>query len=275
MANSVKPHSTLHDLAFLPSKLSPGSLHPHRDLRGVFDPSHLAAQVAILSLQEPRFVHSIFSSIAGRYDLANHLLSGGLDFLWRRRATEIVASWRPGAILDVATGSGDLALEIERALPLAEVTGADFCEPMLERAREKGLRRTVVADALHLPFPAGSFDAVTVAFGLRNMESWPEALREMGRVLNAGGRLLVLEFSMPQGPLRGPYRFYLHHVLPVIAGVVTREKAAYRYLGDSIERFPAGARMLSLMGECGFVCAKCERLTGGIVSVYTGMKPAG
>jgi demethylmenaquinone methyltransferase/2-methoxy-6-polyprenyl-1,4-benzoquinol methylase len=184
----------------------------------------------------------------------------------------MVASWRPNTVLDMATGSGDLALAIERACPEAIVTGADFCEPMLERARAKGLRRTVVADALRLPFADGSFDAVTVAFGLRNMESWPGALREMGRVLNAGGHLLVLDFSLPGPPLRGPYRLYLHHVLPVIAGLVTREKGAYEYLGDSIEQFPAGTKMLSLIEECGYGEAAWEPLTGGIVSLYTAVK---
>jgi demethylmenaquinone methyltransferase/2-methoxy-6-polyprenyl-1,4-benzoquinol methylase len=152
------------------------------------------------------------------------------------------------------------------------VTGADFCEPMLERAREKGLRRTILADALRLPFPDASFEAVTVAFGLRNMESWPGALREMSRVLTPGGHLLVLDFSMPRAPLRGPYRFYLHHVLPVIAGIVTREKSAYKYLGDSIEKFPAGAAMLAMLAECGFTSTACEPLTGGIVSLYTAVK---
>jgi len=145
---------------------------------------------------------------------------------------------------------------------------------MLQRAREKGLRRTVVADALHLSFPDCSFDAVTVAFGLRNMESWSGALREMCRVLNPGGRLLVLDFSLPRPPLRAPYRFYLHRILPVIAGIVTREKSAYQYLGASIEQFPAGPAMLSLIEQCGFTSAACEPLTGGIVSLYTAVKAA-
>jgi len=140
---------------------------------------------------------------------------------------------------------------------------------MLERAREKGLRRTVAADALHLPFPDASFEAVTVAFGLRNMESWPGALREISRVLTPGGHLLVLDFSMPRPPLRALYRFYLHRVLPVIAGIVTREKSAYQYLGDSIEKFPAGAAMLSLIAECGFASPTCQPLTAGVVSIYT------
>jgi demethylmenaquinone methyltransferase/2-methoxy-6-polyprenyl-1,4-benzoquinol methylase len=145
---------------------------------------------------------------------------------------------------------------------------------MLQRAREKGLRRTVVADALHLPFPDASFEAVTVAFGLRNMESWPGALREISRVLTPGGHLLILDFSMPRPPLRAPYRFYLHHLLPVIAGIVTREKSAYQSLGDSIEKFPAGPAMLSLIAECGFASPACRPLTAGIVSLYTAEKPS-
>jgi len=146
---------------------------------------------------------------------------------------------------------------------------------MLERARAKGLRHTVVADALRMPFAGGSFDVVAVAFGLRNMESWPGALREMSRVLKPGGHLLVLEFSLPRPPWRAPYRFYLHRFLPVIAGIVTREKSAYQYLGDSIEKFPAGAEMLSLIDQCGFTTAAWQPLTGGIVSLYTAAKAAG
>jgi demethylmenaquinone methyltransferase/2-methoxy-6-polyprenyl-1,4-benzoquinol methylase len=146
---------------------------------------------------------------------------------------------------------------------------------MLERARAKGLRRTVVADALRMPFPDGSFDVVTVAFGLRNMESWPGALRGMSRVLRAGGHLLVLEFSLPRWPWRAPYRLYLHRILPVVAGIVTREKSAYQYLGDSIEKFPTGREMLTLIEQCGFTSAAWQPLTGGIVSLYTATKAAG
>ena len=227
---------------------------------------------AIAPLQDPNLVHALFSSIARRYDLVNHLLSGGLDWGWRRRATALVASWRPATVLDLATGSGDLALSIERACPGATVTGADFCEPMLERARAKGLARTVLADAMHLPFEPGSFDVVTVAFGLRNMESWVAALREMARVTTPGGHLLILDFSMPPAPLRRPYRFYLHQVLPYVAGWVTREKSAYEYLGDSIEAFPSGEVMTTLIAQCGFASAECETRSGGIVSIYTAVK---
>jgi demethylmenaquinone methyltransferase/2-methoxy-6-polyprenyl-1,4-benzoquinol methylase len=273
---SLDKHPLPNDLAFIPSELSCRLIRPYRCRSPLFDSPHLAAQIdcALLQEQEPTFVHSLFSSIAGRYDLANHLLSGGFDFLWRARATAIVSGWNPGTVLDLATGSGDLALAIQRALPAAQVTGADFCEPMLARAREKGLRNTILADALHLPFPDSSFDTLTVAFGLRNMASWSGALREMCRVLAPGGHLLVLDFSMPRRPLRALYRLYLHRLLPFVAGIVTRQRDAYRYLGDSIEKFPAGPAMLSLIAESGFASPACQPLTAGIVSLYTAVKPA-
>ncbi len=220
-------------------------------------------------MQEPAFVHQLFASIADRYDLANHLLSGGFDFLWRRRAARIVRRWRPATILDLATGSGDLALTLQRNCPEAAIVGADFCEPMLEKARAKGLRHTVVADALHLPFADETFDVVTVAFGLRNIASWDAALREMARVLSQGGHVLILDFSLPPPPIRAIYRFYLHRCLPTIAALLTQEKGAYDYLGESIERFPAGRSMQKLIEANGFSAATCERLTGGIVSLYT------
>src|SRR5216117_3272446 len=146
---------------------------------------------------EPARVRQMFGGIARRYDLANHTLSCGIDFYWRKRAANTVANWRPGKILDLATGTGDLALALQKKLPDAEVTGVDFLPEMLELAKRKGLRQTVVSDAMRLPFADASFDCATVAFGLRNMEDWGEALREMSRVLNADGHLLVLEFSLP------------------------------------------------------------------------------
>jgi demethylmenaquinone methyltransferase/2-methoxy-6-polyprenyl-1,4-benzoquinol methylase len=210
----------------------------------------------------------MFERVARRYDLANHLLSGGLDFWWRQRASEIVRQWQPGRVLDLATGSGDLALTIARKLPEAEVTGADFSPAMLEVARHKGLTKTVVADALHLPFAAESFDVVSVAFGLRNMADWAAAIREMVRVLRPGGHLLILDFSLPTGLLRPLYRFYLHRCLPWIAGFLTGERAAYRYLGASIEKFPNGAGMCELLDRSGFSDAVAEPLSGGIVTIY-------
>lgn len=214
-------------------------------------------------------VRAMFSGIARRYDFANHFLSLGLDYLWRRRAAEIVRRWQPRSLLDLATGSGDLALALHAACPEAMLVGADFCLPMLLVARRKGLRNLVVTDGMRLAFADATFDVVTVAFGLRNMESWPEALAEMARVLTPGGHLLVLDFSVPPAPLRWLYRPYLHHVLPWLAGVLTGEKAAYDYLGDSIEKFPVGPAMCALLAGAGFSEAQCEPLSGGIVALYT------
>ena len=214
-------------------------------------------------------VRAMFSSIARRYDLANHLLSGGLDFLWRARAAKIVASWNPSRLLDLATGSGDLAIALRRACPRSLVVGADFCHPMLSEARRKGLDHLVTADGMRLPFANGTFDALTVAFGLRNMASWHGALLEMGRVLRAGGHLLVLDFSVPPAPVRWIYRPYLHHILPHIAACLTGQRAAYDYLGASIEAFPFGAAMSELIHSAGFCDTTCTPLTGGIVSLYT------
>ena len=214
----------------------------------------------------------MFDRIARRYDLANHLLSGGADFLWRRRAVRIVEEWRPQRVLDLATGSGDLALALQRRLPEAAITAADFSPEMLSVARRKGVRETVLANALHLPFPDDSFDCVTVAFGLRNMADWSLALREMNRVLRPSGHLLVLDFSLPTGALRPAYRFYLHRCLPILASLVTGQKAAYDYLGGSIEKFPSGDEMIHLIGQNGFALGAARPLTGGIATIYTAGK---
>ncbi len=195
-----------------------------------------------------------------------------MDFIWRWRAARHVREWGAGRILDLATGSGDLALTLLKACPGVELVAADFCAEMLEVARRKGVPNTVVADGLALPFENGSFDGVTVAFGLRNMASWDGALAEMYRVLRPGGHVLVLDFALPKGPLRWVYRKYLHHVLPRLAGWVTGRKAAYDYLGESIEKFPSGAAMRALMEGVGFREVKCEALTGGVVGLYVGRR---
>ncbi len=189
----------------------------------------------------------MFGAIARRYDLANHILSCGFDFHWRKRAADVVAGWSRKNIVDLATGTGDLALAIQKTLPNAQIVGVDFSEEMLANARGKGLGETVVADALALPFPDRSFDCVTIGFGLRNMEDWGAALREMSRVLNPQGHLLVLEFSLPRlAILRAFYRLYLHRLLPLFGSFLTQKKSAYNYLGDSIEEFPGGAALLRL-----------------------------
>jgi demethylmenaquinone methyltransferase / 2-methoxy-6-polyprenyl-1,4-benzoquinol methylase len=223
--------------------------------------------------RDPVNVRAMFGAIARRYDLANHILSCGFDFHWRKCAADIVTSWSSKKIVDLATGTGDLAIAIQHALPNAQIVAVDFSEEMLAIARSKGLQETVVADALALPFPDRSFDCVTIGFGLRNMEDWSAALREMSRVLNPQGHLLVLEFSLPRlSILRAFYRFYLHRLLPLFGSFLTQKKSAYDYLGDSIEEFPGGEALLRLMEANGFRDAAAEPLTGGIVTIYTATK---
>ncbi|MEI6714753.1 MAG: ubiquinone/menaquinone biosynthesis methyltransferase [Verrucomicrobiota bacterium] len=218
-------------------------------------------------------VRSYFARIAHRYDLANHLLSMGIDVLWRLRAAKIVAEWEPSRILDLATGSGDLARTLKRACPNAFLVGADFCEPMLRVAQGKNLSQLIVADALQLPFPDASFNVVTIAFGLRNMASWGTALKEISRVLTPDGHLLVLDFGLPEEPLRTPYRFYLHKVLPTLAALLTGERFAYEYLADSIEAFPNGSSMCSLLESNGYTQAKYVPLLGGVAAIYIANRP--
>jgi demethylmenaquinone methyltransferase / 2-methoxy-6-polyprenyl-1,4-benzoquinol methylase len=218
-------------------------------------------------------VRAMFGSIAWRYDLANHLLSCGFDFHWRKRAAEIVAEWRPQKIVDLATGTGDLALAIQRKLPDAEITCVDFSEEMLARARSKGVKQTLAADVLALPFPDRSADCVTIAFGLRNVTDWAAGIREMARVLVPNGHLLVLEFSLPRSSvMRAVYRFYLHRIMPAIGSFLTRKKSAYDYLGESIEAFPSGKAAIDLINANQFREATAEPLTGGIVTIYTATK---
>jgi demethylmenaquinone methyltransferase/2-methoxy-6-polyprenyl-1,4-benzoquinol methylase len=223
--------------------------------------------------EKPDSVRDLFSAIAGRYQLVNHLLSGGLDFYWRSVAVRLVKAWNPALALDVATGSGDLALAIGKGCPKTRVVGADFCRPMLDVAHRKGLAELVEADGMKLPFPDATFDVVTAAFGLRNMASWKMGLNEMGRVLKPGGHLLILDFSLPTLPFIRPlYRAYLHHVLPIVAGIATGRKDAYEYLGGSIEQFPSGKMMNSLIDSCAFRDSKAHPLTLGTVSIYTALK---
>jgi demethylmenaquinone methyltransferase / 2-methoxy-6-polyprenyl-1,4-benzoquinol methylase len=223
--------------------------------------------------RNPETVRAMFDSIARRYDLANHLLSCGCDFRWRKRAAEIVAEWNPRNIVDLAAGTGDLTLALEKALPQSKVVAADFSEEMLAVARLKGVREVMRADALALPLSDHSVDCITIAFGLRNIQDWGAALREMSRVLNQNGHLLIMEFSLPQLSIwRAVYRYYLHRLLPIMGSLLTGKKAAYDYLGDSIEQFPGGAKMLGLIEANGFRNASTEPLSGGIVAIYAAEK---
>ncbi len=220
------------------------------------------------------YVRDAFARIADRYVLTNHVLSCGADIWWRKVVAARIRRWNPARVLDVASGTGDLAVEIQRQCPDCEVIAADFCAEMLAHAARRGVANTLVADALHLPLLDNSFDVATVAFGLRNMVDYPAALREMRRVLKPGGRLVILDFSLPDGLLRRPYRFYLHHVLPRMAGWLTGQRDAYEYLGGSIETFPSGNSMMDLLETCGFVEIRATPLTGGVAAIYQGSRPS-
>ncbi len=220
-------------------------------------------------MQDPSFVKNAFSKIADRYVVTNHVLSMGTDILWRKRVGQIVMEWAPNRILDIATGTGDLALELQKVCDEAEVIASDFCPEMLTHAERRGVRHTQVVDAMNMPFDDNSCDVLTVAFGLRNMADYPKALTEMRRVIRPGGHLLILDFSSPEGILKKPYGFYLNKILPKIAGKLTSEEEAYTYLAGSIGDFPSGKDMCELIAQQGYKEPRCEPLSGGIASIYT------
>jgi len=230
-------------------------------------------------------VRGMFAAIARRYDLLNHLLSLGVDWYWRWRTTRLVPPAGMDPILDVCTGTGDLALAYSRARPDGvNVVGADFCRPMLKLAVTKagaiGLQdRTqfVEADAQALPFADNTFQIACVAFGLRNVSDTMAGLSEMVRVVRPGGRVAVLEFSLPARPLlRGFYSLYFRFLLPVVGQTIApNPQRAYNYLPASVLEFPEGEHMLALMRRCGLVETRWHRLTFGIASLYVGTKPAG
>jgi demethylmenaquinone methyltransferase / 2-methoxy-6-polyprenyl-1,4-benzoquinol methylase len=227
-------------------------------------------------MPDPKAVNSMFARIAGRYDVANRLLSGGMDVLWRQILVRAVHDARPADVLDLATGSGDVAFALADGLPAAvRVTGMDFCQPMLDEAVNKrgdsprwaGIEFRQ-GDGMALPLPDRAFDAVTISFGLRNMADRHKSLTEMRRVLRPGGRLFVLEFSQPSWWFRPFYYAYLKFVLPTIAAIVTGDRSAYEYLCGSIELFPGREGIAAEIRRAGFSAVKATPLTFGIVALH-------
>ena len=219
-------------------------------------------------------VQRMFASIARRYDTANEVLSLGVHKGWRRAAVRLSGA-RPGSrVLDCATGTGDLALEFKRAVgPEGTVVGTDFCPEMLESAPAKALRAGLlvkfqVADALALPFDAGSFDVASIAFGIRNVDDPIRCLRELSRVSRT---VVVLEFGQPRGPFGALFRAYSRNVMPLIGGILTGNRAAYEYLPRTAAAFPSGEKFLDLMNQAScFSSAEATPLTFGTAFVYTG-----
>ncbi|HJV35900.1 bifunctional demethylmenaquinone methyltransferase/2-methoxy-6-polyprenyl-1,4-benzoquinol methylase UbiE [Geomonas sp.] len=225
-------------------------------------------------------IRAMFGSIAPRYDFLNRVLSLGIDRRWRRFAVGKIAVSGPGRVLDVATGTGDVALEIASQTPdSVQIVGADFCKEMVdlgkvkvENSRYAGRITFQVAPCEELPFEDKSFDAATIAFGIRNVVDRSKGLSEMYRVLKDGGRMVILEFSTPTSPVfKSLYLFYFLKVLPSIGGLFSKQ-SAYQYLPDSVLEFPSRDKFKSMMTEVGFTNVRHFDLTGGIATVYLGIR---
>jgi demethylmenaquinone methyltransferase / 2-methoxy-6-polyprenyl-1,4-benzoquinol methylase len=225
-------------------------------------------------------VRKMFDDISPRYDFLNHFLSFGIDFIWRKKLVDMLSELHPARILDVATGTGDVAIAMARLDP-GQIVGIDISEKMLEIARlkviEKGLQEIISftrGDAERIPFSDGAFDAVTVAFGVRNYEDLIKGLTEMKRVLRPGGTMLILEFSHPSAtPFKQFYRFYSRFVIPLIGKLISSHSDAYTYLPESVAAFPSGDDFLHILEESGLTNCNKKELSSGIASIYSCQAP--
>ncbi|WP_462251573.1 bifunctional demethylmenaquinone methyltransferase/2-methoxy-6-polyprenyl-1,4-benzoquinol methylase UbiE [Ekhidna sp.] len=224
-------------------------------------------------------VAEMFDSISGKYDFLNHFLSLGIDIRWRKKAIKMLSDLQPKQILDIATGTGDFAIESLKLNP-EKVIGVDISEGMLNVGREKMKKKGYAdiidmqsGDSENLHFDDNKFDAVIVAFGVRNFENLEKGLSEMNRVLRPGGRAIILEFSKPTVfPFKQLYNFYFRWILPKIGKVVSKDNAAYTYLPESVNEFPYGNDFLQILEKTGYKNTKCKPLTLGISSIYVGEK---
>ena len=225
-------------------------------------------------------VADMFNNISGKYDFLNHFLSFGIDKIWRKKAISSLKDLQPRHMLDVATGTGDFALESLRILKPDHITGIDISQGMLDIAQkkisERGLSehfKVEIGDAENLDFESATFDAVTVAFGVRNFENLPLGLNDICRVLKPGGRAVILEFSNPRSfPVKQLYRFYSKHILPRIGKVFSKDNRAYTYLPESIAQFPDGESFTDLLKQAGFKTAESRPQTFGICTIYLAVK---
>jgi demethylmenaquinone methyltransferase/2-methoxy-6-polyprenyl-1,4-benzoquinol methylase len=224
-------------------------------------------------------VAKMFNNISGRYDFLNHFLSLGIDIRWRKKAIKLLQPFQPKTILDVATGTADFAFEALKLNP-EKITGIDISEGMLDVGKKKvaaaGLTNKIeliLGDSENLPFPNNSFDAVIVAFGVRNFENLDRGLAEIQRVIKPEGHIVVLEFSKPATfPMKQLYQFYFRYILPVIGRIVSKDQSAYTYLPESVQAFPDGEQFLMHLKEVGFKSTLCKPLTFGISSLYIASK---
>jgi demethylmenaquinone methyltransferase/2-methoxy-6-polyprenyl-1,4-benzoquinol methylase len=224
-------------------------------------------------------VATMFDNISPKYDFLNRLLSFGVDVYWRKRAIRLLKPYQPKTILDIATGTGDFAIEALSLKP-EKVTGVDISEGMLAVGREKIRRQKLegrielqLGDSEKLAFPDNSFDAVIVSFGVRNFENLAKGLADMHRVVKPGGVCVVLEFSKPRKfPFKQLYHFYSHQILPLVGKAVSKDDSAYRYLPKSVQAFPDGKDFTGILEKVGFTATQCISLTFGVCSIYTGRK---
>ncbi|HMO38167.1 MAG TPA: bifunctional demethylmenaquinone methyltransferase/2-methoxy-6-polyprenyl-1,4-benzoquinol methylase UbiE [Saprospiraceae bacterium] len=225
-------------------------------------------------------VATMFNNIAKRYDLLNRMLSLGIDRIWRKKAIEMLRADQPQFILDVATGTADVAIETARRLQPKKIIGLDISAEMLNVGRKKISDRQLAqiielqeGDSENLPFEDNTFDAITVAFGVRNFENLAAGLSEMNRVLKTGGKLVVLEFSQPRVfPFRQLFQFYFRYILPLIGRWTSRDARAYSYLYESVQAFPEGEQFLNILHKTGYKSYQCKPLTLGICSIYSAEK---
>jgi demethylmenaquinone methyltransferase/2-methoxy-6-polyprenyl-1,4-benzoquinol methylase len=224
-------------------------------------------------------VEQMFDNISPRYDFLNHFLSMGIDIRWRKKAIRILKEYKPKSILDIATGTADFAIEATTLRP-EKIVGLDLSEGMLSKGRikikEKKLEKIITlqkGDSENLPFENSSFDAITVAFGVRNFEHLQAGLREMSRVLKPGGVLIVLEFSKPKSfPVKQLYGFYFKFILPFLGKLISSDHAAYTYLPESVQAFPDGKKFVEILLKCGFAKANIHPVSFGIASIYKAEK---
>lgn len=225
-------------------------------------------------------VAKMFDNIAWKYDFLNRLLSLGIDRRWRKRAIRLIEKENPLTILDVATGTADVAIEIAAKLPKAKITGVDISNKMLDIGRKKIENKKLLdhiellyGDSEDLGFEDATFDAITVAFGVRNFENLSKGLEEMHRVLKPGGKIVILEFSRPRiFPLKQLFNLYFKHILPSIGKLTSKDPKAYKYLYESVQAFPDYDRFLSVLNNIGYKKSKYIIMTGGICSIYTAEK---
>jgi len=230
-------------------------------------------------LSKKQQVEQMFDNISGKYDLLNRILSMGIDVSWRKKVVKSVKKEKPKSILDIATGTGDLAIAMAKATD-AKITGFDLSAGMLEvgkvKVKDENLQdqiEMIQGDAENMPFEDNSFDAITVSFGVRNFENLEKGLNEIYRVLKPGGKFIILEFSQPESfPMKQLYGFYSRSILPRIGKKISKDQSAYTYLPDSVQAFPYGNEMKKILKKSNFVNPYDKKLTFGIASIYESKK---